>query len=449
MSNQSNFINNFKYKDYKLLSSRFFFNSHNSLKLKKKSLYFIIFKNIINLIITTSKIFFNFFINKFESNLYDKTRSFEKRNLIISHYDCQKNTDYIFGSLFDEDYNKKSVSQYITHLDNELKSSKISPNFFKTNLLSQIKIILDLFIISFRVLYKDEYKNIFDDQNLSKYLSLSYMEYDSYCNLLIFEVLKKNINFYSFENVITTFEGHPWEILIFFYLNKKKLNSYAYLHTFLKKNSPYLNLPYNFQPGEILTVGKEMNNIISSELNLLNHKLKIIGSKKNNPHRIYENIKINKSLKNILLIPEAIDDEVDIFLKFIDSYKFSNLNIKIKLHPFYSYSDKIKIYDKYITKLNLEEIIKNVDIVIYRGTSTIFELIHNNLIFFYLSYGKGTTRDPLFYYNDKFIIDLDNIESFLKTLKNLPKNQNLINEVNLLRKKIFNYYEPFNKYNLP
>ena len=87
--------------------------------------------------------------------------------------------------------------------------------------------------------------------------------------------------------------------------------------------------------------------------------------------------------------------------------------------------------------------------IIYRGTSTIFELMKYKVISIYLSVNNELSRDPLFYCNNKFIINLDNIDDLILKINLLKKDNYLIDEFNFLRKKMINYYEPINKNNLP
>ena len=451
MSNQIKFINNLNYKDYKYLSSRYILNFNQELKLKKITNNKVLFKNTINLFYIILKIIFNFIYANTQNFRSKINKSSNINHLIISHFDNNKNSDYIFGDIFSNEYLKNNFIVYVTNLDNKSKKSKISPLFFKLNLFSQFKIIFSLYGISLNILLGKSFKNFYENYYQFKFLSKSYMEYDTFCNLLIFEYTKKHINSFNIDSILTTFEGHPWEVLIFFYSNHKKIKSSAYLHTYLKKNSPYFFLSKNYVPNVIYTVGREMANVVNRFLGISFSQIKILGSKKHNSDKVYEYIQNNKTFKNILLLPESIDEEVDIFLKFIDHCKsYRNLNIKIKFHPLYSINNYIiKNYNDYITQSQLDDIIINTDLIIYRGTSTIFELMKFKVISLYLSNDNETTRDPLFYCNDKFIISNNNIKNFLNLDNNSTKDKLLINEFNVLRKKMFDYYEPINREKLP
>ena len=239
MFNQTNFLNNLNYENSILLSSRFITKINTINQYKKVSKLAIFFKNTVNLFKIILKIFSGFFLSSFSNNHILKKQYLNKDNLVISHFDNQTNADYIFGNLFNDKFKNDSHSIFITNLDTKYKKTKLSKHIFKINLFYQIKIILNLYSISLKVLIDKSFQTIFEDSHQFKYLSMSYLEYDTFCNLLIFEYLKKNIELHNFKNIITTFEGHPWEILIFLYSHKKKIKSHAYLHTFLKRHSPY------------------------------------------------------------------------------------------------------------------------------------------------------------------------------------------------------------------
>ena len=148
---------------------------------------------------------------------------------------------------------------------------------------------------------------------------MSYLSYDTFCNLLIFEYLKKNIIDYKVKNILTTFEGHPWEILLFSYFKSNRIvKSYAYLHTFLKKNLVYSHLNSKYLPNFIYTVGNMMtNSVINNLKNINDDNIKILGSKKFQINQKSEIFIPKLKYRNILLLPEAIDEEVKFFLNLL------------------------------------------------------------------------------------------------------------------------------------
>ena len=108
-----------------------------------------------------------------------------------------------------------------------------------------------------------------------------------------------------------------------------------------------------------------------------------------------------------------------------------------------------KKYNEFVTEDSLKDLTKKTDIVVYRGTSSVFEIINENIILFYLSKKNEDSRDPLYEFNNKFIVDLNYKDDFLKIIDELTYSQTLIKEYDTYRKSFYNYYEPFNTENLP
>ena len=124
------------------------------------------------------------------------------------------------------------------------------------------------------------------------------------------------------------------------------------------------------------------NSVINNLKNINDDNIKILGSKKFQINQKSEIFIPKLKYRNILLLPEAIDEEVKFFFKFIDSFKYANFfNIKIKFHPLYNMSlIDSKKYNEFVTEDSLKDLTKKTDIVVYR-TSSVFEIINENIIF--------------------------------------------------------------------
>ena len=451
MFKKNNLLHKINLDNINILSTRFLFDSIPQKKLVKLNILIVVFLSIYKFFKIILKINYHF-LSKKKENTALNTKNYKKKNLIISHKNTSNNSDYIFGNNFDDKYKLKSNFLYLNNVNNESKNTKLSKEILLFNYFTQIKVLIKLYIICFKYMIGYDSKNKDSDfDNIKYHLALSYLNEDTFYNLIIFEIIKNKILIHEYKNILTTYEGHPWEILIFYYIKKlKKVFVYAYLHSYLKKNSPYLHLNYKYQPNYLYVVSNTMKKSISNNLSFDNNQIIILGSKKFNPYKKSNKNLSRKIFRNILLLPEAIKEEVDIFLKFIDIFKkHKNLNIKIKLHPLFKFSHhNIKKYNKYIYRGNLDDIDKKFEVILYRGTTAIFDIIQYDILCLYL-YDINNFTNPIFENLFDFYIDINDNNSLFEIEKNLNSNQFFINKYNKIKKDYHNYFEPFNKNLLP
>lgn len=454
MLNSFNFINNkIDQKNNYILASRFLFDAVQKKKFPKTFFINVFFINLFCLIKILFKIHFNFLIQIDSINIIKKKVIYKRSNLIISHKNLSDNSDYIFGDNFGENFKLKTNFIYVNNIKSDSKYLKISKDIQLFNYFFQLKTIIKLFKISLSFLFSyDPEKYDLYDKNFLNHLSLSYLKEDTFYNVIIFEFIKKNILLSECKNIVTTYEGHPWEILLFFYSKDfKSVSIFAYLHSYLKTNSPYLHLHLKFQPNYLYVVGEIMKKKVLDNLPFQKNQIITLGSKKFSFNKYSNNDLSRKKFRNILLLPESIDEEVQLFLNFIDIYKKNeSLNIKIKLHPLYEMNnlDFIK-YKKYIINGNLETILKNFELIVYRGTSSIFEIIHNDVFCLYLYDKEKIINNPLSINSPDLFIDINNKNSLFQAEQNLINNEFILDKYKKVKNKFNYYYEPFNNNLLP
>tara|TARA_Y100000994_G_C15620855_1_gene412937 strand:- start:232 stop:1056 length:825 start_codon:yes stop_codon:yes gene_type:complete len=199
------------------------------------------------------------------------------------------------------------------------------------------------------------------------------------------EIILKN----SFKNIITTWEGYPWERHIAYYCNKNKINLYAYVHAgpFSTQHAAYRKLPNQFNPNKFLTPTKISQNLLKKyhclESKLVGtHKFYSIDS--NFKNEVLNIQKKNKSRK-LLLLPQGTIKEVYEFCQLAFSAYLKDIEIVVRLHPAFSKNKRISQKINYlITKSirpdlislsneNLEFDIKRSSHFLFRGSTSAIE----------------------------------------------------------------------------
>ena len=154
------------------------------------------------------------------------------------------------------------------------------------------------------------------------------------------------------------------------------------------------------------------------------------------------NIKFQKKVsKKILVIPEGLSLEENLFYKFCSISRLNNFNFYFKFHP----ASNFKYFPKKNFNLLNEDEFNKIDlssfIVLYRGSSFIFELIKYDIIPLYLNLTKET-KDPFFDINKSLLIQ--NSDELIKFYENFNTNPNFTDNLNSIRHNYLNYYENLN-----
>ena len=352
--------------------------------------------------------------------------NFKTKTLIFSHLIdktfLDKNQDYIFGKIFQK-INKDVSFVYLSALKSHEKKifqekKKFIYNHILLNNDYKYVNIKDLFKIFFnclierRKLINEAKKNNTNNKKKLFLLAANFsFSSSSIINLIRYFTILKIINKTKPQNVISTFEGHPLERLIFFASNKNnpKIKRIAYQNTFILKNqnSMFLKLKKNYAPDEIWLSGKiyydQFKKIFSK-----NVKIKILGSSRK--FLIPKKINRLKFKKNIcLIIPEGFYSTTFDLMKFCIeySYKYSNIHKFIfRIHPELNINILFKKYPELINykKFNIE-ISKNFDpkidllrsnFCLYRQTTLVSQAILFGLKTFYLVDKQNINVDSIY-----------------------------------------------------
>jgi hypothetical protein len=404
-----------------------------------------------------------FIIKKFFSkkiNIEFKTKTLIFSHLIDKAF-LDKNQDYIFGNIFKKitkdvsflylsalkSHKKKNSSEknkrfnydYIL-LDNDYKYVKIK---------DLLKIFLNCLLERSKLINEAKKKKNIKERNLFLLAANLSFSSSSIINLIryfaIFEVIKKT----KPKNVITTFEGHPLEKLIFFasHINNLNIKRIAYQNTFILKNqnSMFLKLKKDYLPDEIWLSGSIYLNRFKKIFSKI-IKIRVLGSSR----KFLLSKKINKSKfkKNIcLVIPEGFYSTTSDLMKFCIKYSNSYSNIKkfvFRIHPELNINILFKKYPELKNYKNFSiEISKNFDpkidllrcnFCLYRQTTLVSQAILFGLKAFYLVDKKNINVDSIYlvkrwkeyiYSEEDLMHKIERFNSKKNKFKDLQKAQNL------------------------
>ena len=170
--------------------------------------------------------------------------------------------------------------------------------------------------------------------------------YETFLNFFISFQLKEILENNSYESVITTWEGYPWERTLAHYCNQKKIKIFGYIHAgpFPSQYSAYRKMPDIFNPSQFLTSTEISKNLLKK---YFNYESVIVGTHKfysnflNSGFRSTSKLK-EESRKKILLLPQGTIKEVKDICELAFLMNFDKLEIILRLHPALINNKKIK-----------------------------------------------------------------------------------------------------------
>jgi len=398
-----------------------------------------------------------------------------KTNIVeLGNFESTSQIDYLFVShLINEEQINSELDFYfadvISNLDSEnyktvtllLNQTNISnSNLKKKYILKKRKILLSK-ILNFKYEISFFFKLIKERKLLNSKLQhfktkslqfnvikeakrqcLSKSTFDNFRNYYHFkEVIAK----YNPRNIVTTFEGHAWERMLFAAAKQHTLpiKCMAYHHTslFRYQHSVLQKLNFPFNPDIILTTGQaSKERFENSELGH-ERRIEILGSSRAKDVLLCES-NINKFKNSCIVIPEGIDSECIMLFRFsiLCSKQAPNVNFIFKLHPIMSREVFVKKYPEFSylpsnvkwASDNSKSYFSESKWVLYRGTTMIVQACYAGLIpFYYQSHPEEMTID-LLHEVSNYKITLRNVNDFLTSISS-------IKNINFDRDKVMNY----------
>jgi len=224
------------------------------------------------------------------------------------------------------------------------------------------------------------------------------------------EVVKKtNAKF-----IVTTYEGHAWERLVYYYVRKinPNIKCFGYQHAavfeYQHAIKRLLNVEYN--PDVVFTSGLIARNILKQS-QLGENEIVCVGS----PKHLTSNMVTNKS-QSCLVVPEAFVSECLMLFRLSLEYAKQHKGQKFvwRLHPLVSLEElkKQSIIFKNLpnnvcfSEDSLDEDIKKCDSVLYRGSTAVVNAINAGLKpIYYQQSGDELSIDPIYTHEKgKFIV---------------------------------------------
>lgn len=430
----------------------------------------------------TKFVFFNYL--RFLFNIIGSIRN--KPNLIeLGLFEEDTRVDYLFvshlidASHINNDFDfyfgntiKKIDSLNYKSLTVILNQTKISNEVLKKQyLLSSRKVLfsklldfkseLKLFFQLFKeqAILKHELKNINYDNNslqtkIFKETTRQCLSSSTTNNLRYYYQFKKIIEKYRPKNIISTFEGHAWERVLFFAAKEHCLSiqCMGYQHTslFRFQHSVLRKLNSMYNPDVILTAGEAAYRKFKNSDIGVDKIVKILGSNRGNA--LIKTDPIYDARKNTcIVIPEGFDSECVVLFKFAlkCSRVTPEINFIFKLHPIMNKESFIMKYPEFnLLPNNIKWASNDIDTdlseckwALYRGTTMIVQAIYAGLI-------------PLYYQKkpDEMSLDLlyevAHIKPILTSEDDFINNTLKINQSIFDRNLVLNYcstlYDKFN-----
>ena len=395
----------------------------------------------------------------------DKT---EYQNIFITHFLNEKflkhKNDFYFHELPKKFINsqKSSLKLYINFtnlsssdaekkwLNNDVPSILI-PKYLPIYL--ELKLRFLMFTEAISILKIKSFSSF--DMRVKIYAAVASLFSSSHNNyrlaFIVRSFVKKNTN----ASIFTTYEGHPWERLIFGMVRKinSKINCIGYQHAiiFRKQHSIRRKLSNIFEPNYIMCSGEHG----FKELNKINYlpsrRLFILGSNRRNYKKLSRLAVQSKNRDTFLLLPEGDLVECIPMANFTLNLalKFPKFKFIIRFHPVTKVKKVIKKYPQIlqglpnieISNLSFEEDLLRSHFAIYRGSTTIIKAVEYGLIPLYYKRPDEISIDPLFEIKSQKI-NISYPED-LQILDKISDNEHIYNQSKLIE-YVQHFFSPIN-----
>ena len=245
------------------------------------------------------------------------------------------------------------------------------------------------------------------------------------------------------QTIITTYEGHAWERLVFATARtvNQEIKSIGYQHAalFRLQHSAKRSLGATYDPDLILTAGPVGLSQLKGSKSLTGIKLGILGSRRSLA------ISQQSFTATCLVLPEGIAKECQILfsLSLQCAKSYPDIHFIWRLHPIIALDDLVRCgldlgnipSNIEISSQNFEADIARCKWALYRGSTAIITAAANGVIPIYLTQAGELSIDPLYEMGDSHL-SIGYSHQFLDALEKSAVNPKLI-------KYCTQFYSPF------
>ncbi len=263
--------------------------------------------------------------------------------------------------------------------------------------------------------------------------------------------VKEALKFYAPKAIMTTFEGHSWERVLF-----KVANDYdgdllrmGYQHSIVTKRAYAIARPLGreYDPDIIFTSG-DITNLFFKKLHKNYHsKIVTLGSRKKSAY-LSNTEKVKK--KVCVVLPEGVVEECEKLFRFSIkcAQEVPNMEFIWRLHPVISFKEvfhymSINELDLpgniTISNSSIDDDILNSKFALYRGTTAIVEAIYGKVIPIYLAIDDEMTIDLLYEFDVKYRKIVFSVDDFIE----IANSEKLQFDTSLID-YCHRYFMPFN-----
>lgn len=368
------------------------------------------------------KLFHSIYRNYFLGDqLIKDIRSFE--NLFISHFlnesFLEHKKDFYFFDLPEkiEQDSKTSLQLYINFTGLSSRSiekkwnkrtivSKALPRYLP--LLLEIKVRYLIFLEALSILKTKASSNF---QKRIKYqAAVASFSSSTYSNYRLAVLVQHYVKNNQVKRIFTTYEGHPWERLIFAFARKVNPGiiciGYQHALVFRKQHAIRRKLNKNFEPDYILCSGEHGLQQFHAIDYLPSNKLICFGSNRTSTIKREKLAVSSKKLTTYLMLSEGDLIECLPLVEFVLKLAKKHLekHFIIRFHPITRVDKVLKVFPELkqsipnieLSTLSFEKDLERAHYAIYRGSTTIIKAVEYGLIPLYFSKANEITIDPLY-----------------------------------------------------
>ncbi len=371
---------------------------------------------------------------RFYQSIFDARFYYAKQNskqydvLFVSHLtnnqQLSQNEDIYFGNLAEQlsknnitsstaliNHTKINYTQAISNQKNSIINKWIlSPSL---NFLSEVNLYLSQ--KKSQKLLKKYLSTQSLNTDIEKQILQHHLSSDTINAIRIAKQVARLIQKTQAKYIITSYEGHAWERLVYYYARKSNPNikCIAYQHAAVFEHQHALKrlLHDDYNPDIILTSGMIAQNTLKQCDGLKSIDISCLGSPKHQkPH------KLATITQHCLVVPDGFISECLLLFELSLSYAKNNPKQCFiwRLHPLLSFK-KLKKHSVLFNDLSdnitlsqqtLEQDIEQCDSVLYRGSTAVVNAINSGLTpIYYQQFNDELSIDPIYQQKaGKFIV---------------------------------------------